>query len=530
MEINKERIFISVLIVLSAFVISFSYNIETRALMEGTVQSGLVNYPDEFNLSHAISANSWSLPIQIISFLVKKNISALVISQLVLFTSTLMFLSGIYLTTKSLTGSALLAFLISFLIVLLKKNFGHLDYPTMMFTEHTNGLMAQALSTLIFGLLINNNLKLGFFFSVMLLSVHVTVGLWINSVIFFSLITRFKKYKNIIFCKENFIYIFLSSIIVLISFFYFFYQRIPIIYSYDEEIYKTYMKVWEDHRTAWGLYSGWINYEYITKTLILILLIFIFLRSKINKNNFNFGMRVLLINCILSFFLYINYKFFYFLFPDIVTRLMPTRFFLLHSIIGWPIIFSILYILIKSKVAKLNFNIKYTYYFFILIIVGNLLQHKSNFTERYYGIKSNLLTSKTNNKDEEFWNKIKTINLNGYLLTSSDICTKTVVMTKKPIYFCPEGLNFIPYFPHTAAPAKKIVEEVFNIDFDKPEFKNFGGIFSTEVQQSYEKKSMNDWKIIKNKFSITGLIVPKTWEIDLNIFSTNNEYNFYVIE
>ena len=216
MRINKKNIFFSILSILTITLISFSYNIESRALLEATIQSGIIKYPDEFNLMHVVSINSWSLPIQIISVLVKNGFSTSIISKMILFISTFMFFVGIYLITKTLTGSTLLAFLISFLVIFLRKNFGILDYPTMMFSEHTNSLMAQALSTLIFAFLINSNFKLGFFFSAILLSVHLTIGLWVNFIIFLTLIFKFKIYKNIILNKKILASIFLGLIITLI--------------------------------------------------------------------------------------------------------------------------------------------------------------------------------------------------------------------------------------------------------------------------------------------------------------------------
>ena len=532
MQINKENVFFALLLVLSACFFSLSYNIESRALAEAVIQSGQINYPDEFNLYRAMSMNSWSLPIQIVSFLLKINISPLVISKIIIFTTTLMFLIGVYLITRSLTESSLLAFLVSFLIILLKKNFGDLDYPTLIFSEHTNGLMAQAMSTLVFGFLINNNLKLGFFFSIILIPVHLTVGLWVNFMIFLTLILRIKMFQDIILNKGKIFIIFLALTVVLISFFYFFTQKLPLDLSYDDSAYKTYMEVWDSHRTGYGLYSNLFGYKYITKTLILVLFMFILLRLKLKKNNFDFGISVLFINCISSFFLYIIYKYFYSFFPDIVTRIMPTRFFLLHSVIGWPIIFSILYILIRSVVLKFNFNLKYTYYFFILVLIFNFFQHYSNFAERYQTMKSNLLISNKNNSVDEFWYKIKEYNLNGFVLTSSgyDTCVKSLVLAKKPLFFCPGTLDLIPYLPHAAGYVKKIVEEVFNIPFDNPKVKHLGGIHNDDLKLSFENRSYNDWIDLKNQFDITGLIIPKEWQIELKILLSNSEYNFYIIQ
>jgi len=532
MKINRENIFFSTLLVLSSLFFALSYNFETRGLVEGTIQSGIINYPNEFNLFRDISINAWSLPIQIISILVKANISPVIISMIVIFISTLIFFAGVFIITRSLTHSSILAFLVSFLVVLLKKHFGHLDYPTMMFSEHTNGLMAQAISTLVFALLINNNLKLSFFLSGLLISVHFTVGLWLNFIILLTLILRFKRYKNIVFNKQIFIYFFLGLSVTLLSFYLSLAQKMPINFNFDIEAYKTYMRVWEDHRTAWGLYSNWINYDYIAKTLILILLISVYLKTRITQNNLDFGINILLISVILSLFVYIAYKYFYFLFPDIIVRVMPTRFFLLHSIIGWPVIFSILYVLLKSAIKKFYFKNNYIHFLFVLIIIINLVQHNYNFIERYNGIKSNFLINNKVDKEDEFWNLIKKTEIDGFYLTSTtdNICLKTVAIAKKPVFTCPETLNFIPYYPKTVGPAKKIVEEIFDMSFNNPKIKNMGGIHQKDLKVSYENKSYENWINLKNNYYIKGLIVPKKWNINLKVFFSNGDYSFYVIE
>ena len=443
MKISKINIFFLLLLILSAFFFSLSYNIETRVLAEATIQSGQIDYPKEFNLYHIISLNSWSVPIQTISFLIKNNFSPLFISKIILFISTFMFLGGIYLITKFFTSSNLMAFLVAFLVILLKKSFGHLDYPTLIFSEHTNGLLAQAMFTLILGFLINNNFKAGLFFSVLLIPVHLTVGLWLNFIIILTLVMKFKTYKKMLLNKKNLIFLSVALTISLISFLYSYSQKMPFNLSLDVQAYKTYIEVWDAHRTAYGLYSDSIHYGYILKTLILVMLIFTLLRLKLEKNNNYFGITVLLVNCLLSSLLYICYKYFYFLFPDIVARTIPTRFFVLHSVIGWPVIFSIIYLLIKFLISKFDLNFKYIYNFFILILILNLTQHYSAFTERYKGIKNNLSIINNQNENEKFWNDIKNVSLNGYVLGSSgfDTCVKTIALAKKPLFFCPESID-----------------------------------------------------------------------------------------
>jgi len=74
------------------------------------------------------------------------------------------------------------------------------------------------------------------------------------------------------------------------------------------------------------------------------------------------------------------------------------------------------------------------------------------------------------------------------------------------------------------------VEEVFDIPFDNPEIKYTGGIGKSELKSSYENKSYNNWVDLKKQFNISGLIVPKKWKINLEVFYYGEIYNFYLIQ
>ena len=123
-------------------------------------------------------------------------------------------LSGIYLISRFITSSISLSIAIALVVLVLKKNFGNIDYPTMMFTGHTNGLVAYSLSTFILGLLTIRNLSFAVIFCLLLLSIHVVVGSWMFGLIILAYFSFFEK-KNI---KKILLII---PIILLIVLFYF---------------------------------------------------------------------------------------------------------------------------------------------------------------------------------------------------------------------------------------------------------------------------------------------------------------------
>ncbi len=527
-KITLENKFYFISIFILALVFSLSYSFDTNGLIAGTVQSGILKFPDGPSSFYSVHTNTWSIIVQIISFLIKTNISPVAISQIIIFISTFAFLIAVFLTCKFLTNSSILGLLVAFIVILLKKNFGDLDYPTMIFSEHTGGLMAQALSTLVFGLFINNNFKLGFFFSIVLFCVHPIIGLWLNFMIFLTILLKFKINEMISFVKENLTGVLLGLFIVLFSFFIFYRSSSPINYLYDDQTFRTYMNIWDAHRTAYGQHGNLINLEYIYKSLGLVLLILIFLKLQINKNKFHFGIKLVLVSCLLSLLIYFTYKYFYHHVPDIIVRIMPTRFLLLHSIIGWPIIFSIIFIIFKSFFIEKKINLKYLHYFFIAIIIINISQHNSNVIERYSALKTNL--SKSHLIKNKFWEKVRNIDFDGYYLTSTDVCVKTIAISQKPLLMCPQSIDYIPYFPSISTPLRRIIEEVFAIPFDNPKIKHFGGIHPKEVKLSYETKTKLQWLDVSQKFDLIGLIVPKDWKIDLTVYLPGEKYNLYIIK
>ena len=80
--------------------------------------------------------------------------------------------------------------------LIFQKNFGDTDYPSMIFSEHTYGMLSLAIVTFIFGLLFAGSLFFVGFFLAILISIHILVGIWINGIIITSLVLNkyFFKY------------------------------------------------------------------------------------------------------------------------------------------------------------------------------------------------------------------------------------------------------------------------------------------------------------------------------------------------
>ena len=163
---------------------------------------------------------------------------------------------------------------------------------------------------------------------------------------------------------------------------------------------------------------------------------------------------------------------------------------------------------------------------------SHLLQHNSKIIKSFETIKYNIFISHSDNKENKFWNKLEQINLDGFFLTSLDdnLCQKTLALARKPIFYCPNSIDYIPYMPDTAGYTKKIIEKIYQIPFDAPQVKHMGGVNDEELKISYTNKTYDDWLDLKNKFNITALIAPKDWKINLEVYFSGDKFSFYIIK
>ena len=104
-------------------------------------------------------------------------------------------------------------------------------------------------------------------------------------------------------------------------------------FEFNQNEYDNYFYNIEAHRTNYGDLSN-LYFDYIIKSFILLTLIFIYLMVNFSKveNNNNF-FKTLAISIIFSGIIYFAYKIFPQIFPDIIIRTIPQRFFNSHC--GW---------------------------------------------------------------------------------------------------------------------------------------------------------------------------------------------------
>ena len=412
-KINK------LLFIFPIILISFYYSIyqfEGQSAVDGgLVLSELVKFPNNFSNVTSIFYNGWTILHQFTFLLLKLNFSADFISTLLIFIVTIFYTLGIYFLVLGFNHSKTTALILSLIVIISRENFGEVDYPVLYFSEHTYGTFSLSTFTLITGLLSNKNFKSAGFFSALLFASHIVVGLWVILLLFASYVfvsLFFKNSDNNNYKKMIIGFLFIIPPLIL-SFIHF---RLNLIdkSAYDIQDFYIYLDQWDHHRNI-----SEINFSYISKTLFLLLSLTIyFFYCKTSKNSiFNF---FICFSCIGSMFIYLMIKLFPDFFPLLIIRAMPTRLFLLHSVIGYPIIICIYYFFLKNFKFNLfsKFNIKKKYlslivlslFFLILIFNFNKISSRSSYIKEVF-------LNGYNKEEKEFWNKVESIDSKGYFIT-----------------------------------------------------------------------------------------------------------------
>ena len=517
-----NNIFIFLALILTSILISYTYYFDHLAVVNTLVLYDSEIYKDKTNLFYLMQSNLSSFLFVIINFFIKIGFSLNFLNLSLTFIPTLLNLSGIYLICKFITYSNTLSFLISFAAISLTKNFGEVDYPTLMFSWHTVGMFAFSLCTFILGLLTLRNLLFAFLACLLLSSIHLVVGLWMIGITTLSSYFFISK-KNV---KKIGVIIFISLIVILFHVNGFLnYTEIP--FEFNQKDYDDYFNYVEAHRTNYGN-MGYMYTDYVLKSLILLVLIYLFLKFNLpyKESNNKFFFITLTLSIICSGTIFFTYKLFPQFFPEIAIRIIPPRFFLIHSIVGYPIIISIIFKFLENFFNKRKYNKNLSSILISIIIILHLIQHNDVIKSRF----SNIEKIKENKIEEKlFWKKVNNLNPDGYIFTSNNLCYKTISYTNFPILFCFDQLDYIPYLPKLASPIRKITNELLGLSYDKLKYKNLGGISDIEVKKSFENKSVEEWDNLRKKFNFNTIIVPKDWILNLNLI-IDGKYKVYKIK
>tara|TARA_B110000037_G_scaffold36196_1_gene44101 strand:+ start:742 stop:2484 length:1743 start_codon:yes stop_codon:yes gene_type:complete len=575
-KLSNNLIFFAIFIVCLFF--SIAYSIVQHSIGPSLTTGNFIEIP---NGKSQITFNNsqFSFLIYVGTYLLKFGLSIKVISQILLFFAILSFFTGIYLIVNSIIkhinnyNKKLISFIFTFVtIFIIKLNFGSVDYPVMIFSEHTFGVYSLALPTLIFGLLANGNIFFAFFSAFLLLSIHGVIGAWILGILILNSLIYIFYYKKYHFIKDAILGGTLGLILFTLLLVFHIHSKGQFdvfgIVGYNLTDLNNWDLFWEPHRT-----NKEIDYFYLSKSILLmfILIIFVKFNKKYLDKNTSFALSSIILSIFLGSILYIFYKIFLEFLPPYIKAPIPTRVFNTHSFVAWPIIFSISIIAIKelSNRIKIKFNRALFIFFisiFIILITYNQ-KYLTNYIFAHYnkdiGFKSVLDNNpfrtrfanflwdspfKKNFFNEEkineinlkrypninFWKKINKFKTNGYWLASSPHHLKLLRYGRKPILINSNSFDFVYYNSNSLDFVKDIIENIYNLPFDKPPVPPlktyYGRVPNNLVKIEFENKNYMNWLKISNKYNLNYIIVPSNWEINLPIELSNGNLTLYKIQ
>lgn len=479
---------------------SFVFFNDQVAVRGGLVISGEVNYENNISPLKYYFLNSWTLLTQISAILLKFGLDSDKVSFFLIFLLNLiLFFTCILIFNKFLKNSTLSIFL-TCLLIFFQKNLGDTDYPSLIFTIHTFGAYAQALTGLIIASLLYKNLKITIFFSFLLLSIHPIVGLWILLIIlFFSIILKeiksLKHFAKIIF--PGLIILFIS----LIFYFNFSIEKTP----YDPTLFDTYMELWDGHRSL----SNEIYYEYIIKSF-LFLSILIFLSNNKENKLFIFVVSFIVFSSII---IYLSFKFFNLSNFGILSTIIPGRFMITYTFVAWPLVLALIYSKLKDK--------KYINHIFYFIVCVYSIMHYKNFIQ----IKDVFEKPQNNNY---IFTKLKNLKNTGNIISSENATFNILYLSKKPLLLS-KGIDFLPYHPYLINSVQEILVEVYGYDFNYPPIKNYPYLNDGFIKQQFENRSLSEWVGIKEKFKSNIVVTPKSWDLNLELIFFDKKFKVYRI-
>ena len=497
-----------------SIILSYSYSLYQVAVDGGLVLSGIIDYPNPVSPLKYYYHNSWTLLHQLSEILLKLDFSITNTSRILLFFSTFSFGIAAYLILIKFTNDHFLSLFVSIIILILQKNFGDTDYPSLIISNHTYGMFSLALSSLIFSLILNSSHKLSAFFSVLLVCIHPVIGIWILSIILLSLFFQKDKKLFRVYLK-GFLY---GFPIIFLSFIWFIENNIGQI-SFNKENLKIYMDLWDGHRNQ----LGFIHYEYLIKTFLLffILNFYLFLTNK-KREFFSIFFNL---SVVLSSFVYFFYKFFPNFSTDFLIKAMPTRFLILHSFIGWPLIIGSIY----QICLKFNVKIKFIKKLFFILIIFHSIQQYKNFIDIKQGFLTQINIQNENNENSIF-KDISKSSYEGYFITTKSTTSQINRIALKPALVHLHSFNFIPYHPYLVDIYFEILNDIYKIDINDPPILNNTDIPDIFIKDEFENKSKSDWIALKKKYNANYVATPSEWKIKLDLLKSNKFYAIYKIQ
>ena len=568
-ELQNKIIATTFLCFFSGFIVAiFGFPCWQHAVEGAQVLAGLVQYPGTSSPFGLYEQKVWTLLHQILAALLSAGISEIKLSLVLSGLMGAFSYAALGLGILSFTRSQMIAWLAPFFIQFTEACSYSTTYPvSFMGTSTTYGVLGLALLMLCFALYGLGMQKSAGFLLGLLLSIHVSLGLW-GILIFTCLFISEKK------INRNFIrsFLFPGLVVTGLSFsaHIFHHHEFLIHKDISKDLLLTFIREWDSHRQPvyWNDPGAWI----VLFSLILTFACLKFHRQQIPETAISY-LKIILIADILSvlaIFLSqvpLNIIPLRILLPMLL--LMPTRLTCIATI-SFPItliglffrhrsgfflslagvvfltaiykskpdpyiamMISSFFLCVYHQIKPINEDLKKSIesipIYFLRTLAIALLAYNAYQIGRMVVTHSKMRLAELKNygNDSLFYAASKG---SGLLLTSADLNAIQLV-TRRPILLDGGALDMVVYAPETASQVEKILREIYDTDWFHPpaETWHYAVLPSNGGRKLWESLQTADWNRLREKYGTTSLITYTDWKIQLPLISRNSNYALYDI-
>jgi hypothetical protein len=88
-------------------------------------------------------------------------------------------------------------------------------------------------------------------------------------------------------------------------------------------------------------------------------------------------------------------------------------------------------------------------------------------------------------------------------------------------------LDFISYHPYLIYKFFHILEEVYEIKNNLPPEKNNPYLNDQYIKNIFEKRTKDEWLLIKKEFNVEFILVPDSWDLKLDTNMEDKKFKLY---
>ncbi len=382
-DLNKNIYFFLGLIFLFSLLLYPAIDRSIQVSFENALyHTGYFDYTHYQSAYSYYLSNTWSLMIQISTFLLHLGFDIQQGSAVILALESFLGFGGLFLLIYAVSNQGFLSFLLSFFIHHFALHGSYFAYPMFFLGHsHTFGVLGQLWVLFTLGLLANRFYSISIFFAISCLALHAAWGVFLFSALICTLGIGFLFFKSAFKTKNLISYSLaasLGSVIVLLSYYWqtLHNQPLPVLEkSLREPLLSAYLQNWDYHRFfhIYDLRQLIHPHFFIASVSVLIALLLLFQKlTQLKKNRNEFESLPLFEVFLLSSF--VISVIFCTLFESalaqkfvLIKSLMPYRFFNIFNLICYPLVFGYL---IKrrnqpSDIANLTFATFLIFAFFM---------------------------------------------------------------------------------------------------------------------------------------------------------------------